>query len=397
MALVRQTQFSRPPVAGSGARLGQLISGAVQSRRAQQRGEEFERLLGMQEEGGITSDTQRLAQAAVTDPARFDRVSKSLGLINQQQKNEMADWALQTQMTPFDQREQAIRKKVTELQARGEDSSQVAGLLNMTEAQQDQAFDAVQLIAMSPVNRRQILRGGRAQFGAQKTFKDEKGNIYFGTLVGDPSTGTARTTLAPVGDAPETPVGSVQLVTDIGLTAAEKVTQKGREVTAQQQAKISAGRVKEMSEQIPKIQTSIGNINEAISALDRGAQTGVVTQYMPNIRAASVELDNIRKRMGLDVIGSVTFGALSESEMNMALSTAMPAGLKPEELRNWLDRKRSAQQKALAALQEAMLFLSQPGNTVADWHARTGVTGEQMERTEPVTQPTGQIKIRGIR
>lgn len=119
-----------------------------------------------------------------------------------------------------------------------------------------------------------------------------------------------------------------------------------------------------------KLQSSLGNINEAISALDNGAQSGMVYNMLPNVTEASASLTNAMNRMGLDVIGSVTFGALSEGEMRLAMDTAVPRNLGPEELRNWLVRKRDAQQKAAEMLADAAQFLTVPGNTINDWIAR---------------------------
>tara|TARA_R110000737_G_scaffold64121_4_gene91778 strand:+ start:5090 stop:6778 length:1689 start_codon:yes stop_codon:yes gene_type:complete len=121
-----------------------------------------------------------------------------------------------------------------------------------------------------------------------------------------------------------------------------------------------------------KLQTSLGNIDEAISAIDGGAQSGLVYNMLPNITLASASLVNSMNRMGLDVVGSVTFGALSEGEMRLAMSTAVPQDLAPTELRAWLVRRRDAQAKAAATMQNAAQFLTSPGpnQTINDWIKR---------------------------
>ena len=116
-----------------------------------------------------------------------------------------------------------------------------------------------------------------------------------------------------------------------------------------------------------KVSVNIANIDEAIAALDDGANTGPFTKYAPSIQAASVELDNLQRRMGLDVIGSVTFGALSKGELDLALAVALPTSLRPPELRKWLVKKRSAQSKLGTYLSDAAVFLGKPGNNVAKW------------------------------
>lgn len=119
-------------------------------------------------------------------------------------------------------------------------------------------------------------------------------------------------------------------------------------------------------DKLPAIAKSINNIDDAIRAIDEGAATGVVQSFLPSIRAASVRLDNVRNRLGLDVVGSVTFGALSESELALALSTGLPTKLAPADLKAWLVQKRDVQEKLRAGLEEAAIFLMKPGNTVAD-------------------------------
>lgn len=124
-----------------------------------------------------------------------------------------------------------------------------------------------------------------------------------------------------------------------------------------------------------KIQGSIANIDEAIAALDNGAKSGIVYNMLPNVTEASASLKNAMDRMGLDVIGSVTFGALSEGEMRLAMETAVPRSLQPAELRNWLQRKRDAQEKASRTLADAAMFLTVPGNTINDWIAKNRGSG----------------------
>lgn len=118
-----------------------------------------------------------------------------------------------------------------------------------------------------------------------------------------------------------------------------------------------------------KLQGSIANIDEAIAALDNGAKAGIVYNMLPNVTEASASLKNALDRMGLDIIGAVTFGALSEGEMRLAMDTAAPRDLGPKELRNWLERKRDAQEKAARTLSDAAMFLTVPGNTINDWIA----------------------------
>ena len=117
-------------------------------------------------------------------------------------------------------------------------------------------------------------------------------------------------------------------------------------------------------ESINKINSGIGNIDRAIAAVDSGAGVGAVEKLWPSITAASVELDNIRGQMALDVIGSTTFGALSEGELALAKDIALPTGLDSAELKKYLTDKKLAQEKLRDYYNEQVQFLDQ-GGTVA--------------------------------
>tara|TARA_R110002020_G_scaffold131504_1_gene294017 strand:+ start:860 stop:2059 length:1200 start_codon:yes stop_codon:yes gene_type:complete len=149
-------------------------------------------------------------------------------------------------------------------------------------------------------------------------------------------------------------------------------------------------------ESLGKVSKNIGNINDAIAAIDDGANTGPIYKMLPSISAASVELDNIQNRMGLDVIGTVTFGALSKGELDLALSTALPTGLTPPKLRKWLVEKRSAQAKLSKYLTSAAIYLGKPGNTVSKWAEMQAKKQAERQKTKakvpPVTSsPTPKV------
>lgn len=160
-----------------------------------------------------------------------------------------------------------------------------------------------------------------------------------------------------------------KLETQADLAAAASGAKKAGEISQQ--------KASEAFDTIGKTRLNIANIDRAINALDAGAKSGVVAKWFPDITTASAELNNAMNSMGLDVIGSVTFGALSEGEMNLAMNTAVPRNLAPDELREWLLNKRAAQVKAMDALTEAATYLSKPGNTLNTW----------LERDRPQEQP----------
>jgi hypothetical protein len=146
----------------------------------------------------------------------------------------------------------------------------------------------------------------------------------------------------------------------------------------------TAKQVNQAFAQIGKIKTNIRNIDQAIDAIDKGANTGVIASRFPNLTAASIQLANIRNTLGLDVIGSVTFGALSEGELNLALETALPTTLSPQDLKVYLVNKKSAQTKLAGYLSEQATYLSKKGNTLAGW----------LEKVDNEAPPPADVTVR---
>jgi hypothetical protein len=165
---------------------------------------------------------------------------------------------------------------------------------------------------------------------------------------GDVLTGQART-------------DAIKNSEDFGADVQERRAQ-GRGI-----GELSAKQVGLAFAEVGKIKKNLGNIDDAIAAIDAGANTGVIASKLPNITAASIQLANVRQQLGLDVIGSVTFGALSEGELNLALDTSLPMGLAPKDLRAYLVNKKTAQTKLAGYLTEQATYLTKRGNTLAGW------------------------------
>lgn len=139
---------------------------------------------------------------------------------------------------------------------------------------------------------------------------------------------------------------------------------------ATEEAKNVTKTSKEYFDQLQNIEGNIRNYAEGIRLIrEEGANSGVIARRLPSLQAASQKLDNLRNRLGLDVVGGTTFGALSEAELAMALDTGMPNNLQPEELAKWFEDRMMAQQKFADILDGAIQFLNVPGNTLADLRA----------------------------
>lgn len=128
-----------------------------------------------------------------------------------------------------------------------------------------------------------------------------------------------------------------------------------------------------------KVRTNILNLGEVNRLIDEGADTGRIAELFPDWNAATVELRNMQNQLGLDVVGSVTFGALSKDELALALSTGLPTNLDQPKLKQWVSRKINAQEKLAEYLEKQATFLSDPKNNLNDWMKviKTGSQGQQ--------------------
>lgn len=124
---------------------------------------------------------------------------------------------------------------------------------------------------------------------------------------------------------------------------------------------------KDSFSELKNIKSSIGTINEAISAIDKGAESGIVDKYLPSFTESTIALENAAQRMGLDVVSATTFGALSEGELRLAMDTAVPGNLQPKELRKWLVDRRTAKRKLANELSKMAIKLGKGKTTIAEY------------------------------
>lgn len=108
---------------------------------------------------------------------------------------------------------------------------------------------------------------------------------------------------------------------------------------------LSAKRSDEISQKANGLETQLRLYNDALGQLDAGAETGLVRSQLPAFDKATATLRSIAQQLGISVINSATFGALSEKELQLALDTNMNLSLDPTELRLQIIEKIEATQK----------------------------------------------------
>jgi len=193
-------------------------------------------------------------------------------------------------------------------------------------------------------------------------------------------------------------IGSaIQTITDEGI--AEKIgdteaiiaeRKKFGELTGASRSKA----IDKGFESIEKIDKNITNIDRAIAEIDAGASTGVIeSRFFPSFKAATIKLEQIQRELGLDIIGSVSFGALSEGELELALKTALPTGLKPDKLKEFLVAKKAAQAQLRSYYAAKMNFL-EDGGSIAGFLRQQERTSTQQPATEqPAPSNIGRFKV----
>lgn len=163
----------------------------------------------------------------------------------------------------------------------------------------------------------------------------------------DPNTGeqyvviTDRNTMQPkrmtVGGASQlTPAAEAELETQNAIRLQDIKF-------AQETGQAAMGRAEQLNESIQKYYL-------ALDALDQGAKSGLFQSRIAAFDAATAQLRSVANQLGIDVVNSATFGALSESELRLALSTQLDLNLPEPELRKQLEAQIRAKDKLRAEL-----------------------------------------------
>lgn len=192
---------------------GQQIGQGFQKQNAQNR------LLQMQQAGATPQDLAQAGFAAQGLQAqKIEAGTQAAELAEQQKdvKNALAATAGATTIEDFNQR-----------------------IMNSTLLDDEDKQQAIELGPQGLAKLGEQFGAKGVQFGGQQTFKDTKGNLFFGTTKRNTQTGQVESVLAPIsGDAQ--PVGQVSLVSPLGQTVAEKLKTDVQTASATETAKETA-------------------------------------------------------------------------------------------------------------------------------------------------------------
>ena len=128
--------------------------------------------------------------------------------------------------------------------------------------------------------------------------------------------------------------------------------------------------------------------------VEGGAETGLVRSYLPAFDSATAELRSLANQLGIDVINSATFGALSAPELQLALSTGLPTDLSAEETVKYIDNKIKAQRKLRNELYSSARKLMTGRMKLSDYVNQYSQPGgvEILEQPAPQQQTSGSFQ-----
>jgi len=155
------------------------------------------------------------------------------------------------------------------------------------------------------------------------------------------------------------PEGKVVGVDDNLMTTKERANEKAQDKITQFRVKAHQGRIDDLNSQIYSIANEDRTLAQIEDKIINGdADTGYVEQYLPTWNKDTLELQRLGNTLGLNIIQSTTFGALSAGEMKLAMDTALPKGMQEDDLLEWVQTRRVARKKLRLEMMNYVNFMN---------------------------------------
>lgn len=136
----------------------------------------------------------------------------------------------------------------------------------------------------------------------------------------------------------------------VGITPSEKLQMEAESALREQDVQTAMNAGTKAFGQVEAIDGQIDKLYTALSAVRDGAESGAIRQFLPAFDAATAQLRAMGNALGIDIINSATFGALSATELRLALSTGLDLSLSGKELEDHIADKIRVQTKLRNAL-----------------------------------------------
>ena len=137
---------------------------------------------------------------------------------------------------------------------------------------------------------------------------------------------------------------------------------------------------------------SLIKLEAAREAVNNGAQSGFLARFIPSFSAATTALRTTANSLGIDIINSATFGALSEKELQLALSTGLDLNLQGAELKKHIADKIAAQTKMRDWLMSQAKILTKGDITYSSYIQKYNA---EKPRAKPIVNFTGGVSNTG--
>lgn len=404
--MVDPTAFLRTPDPGINQGMMQGLAAASMGQQAAtaQRKDQLSQQANNLSQSAVESWKQKdmagfqnkLRQLSAIDPKAAQELQKTFQSLNWQNLVETGYRVFAAASSPDRAaRDKLLDQSIDTLSA-GPDHWMTQGLQRMKtlddKEQTQELLGSVEMLKTLGVFPKEAFGGTKAK--SQKTgaflIEDANGNKKVVTGIFNPNDDSFK-----MGEA-ELPAG-YKLISNLGETADEQTKRRIDEVVGKEKASEAIKASTAFANQYEQVQKNMITFDEGIAIIQEGLQkgenlgVGPIRKYLPKWNETAAKLQNISNRLGLDVVSSVTFGALSEAEMKMAMTTAVPSNLSGPDLLQWMTDKRDAQAKLSEYLKEASLFIGSERpdggiNTVQDW-MRLG----KSRRGQTLGQTPGQM------
>lgn len=264
---------------------------------------------------------------------------------------------------------QLLNQRIQQVEQAGGDASGLRSIEQTPEVIKKVAEMDLMMLDDTAYKSYQSMIGGGSDYAPQVS-----------TPLTDPDTGQIYVTVT---DRNTKEAKRVDIEGGKGITPDKKIQDTIKQELLKQSAEISKGAF----DQLSAVKKGMTTIDEAIAAIDRGAESGVISNFFPSITESTVSLENAANKMGLDVVAATTFGALSEGELKLAMNTAVPRNMKPAPLREWLVKKKQAQNKLAGELRKMAIALGKGKTTPAEYLEKVGY--KEIEISDSVSKYYG--------
>ena len=133
-----------------------------------------------------------------------------------------------------------------------------------------------------------------------------------------------------------------------------------------------------------QLEKSNNTLAEMKQAVVDGADIGPISNRFMSFSPASVIFDNLRGVRGLEVVSSITFGALSEKELRLAMEVGTP-NLKDQPMLDWIDKKIAAQNKMMENYKLMTEYFNDPNASADGWmKKREALQGQWDAENDPL-------------